>query len=306
MEQQEKEHTPNRDYVIAIARPGKGTRVFRIRKPIVVFACFALLFGFGSLVKGAYTVQQAKQEQQELMTYRAQYARQEEKLQALLAENEKIQKNLAEVAALEAEVRRTLDQDDNSGVSRGGIDRASHEADLKGQGGPGKIGLSNMDVLSAQNKQIEERIAYKYENLSNMLEQLEQKSVTPNFWPTDSGELSSRYGYRQDPFGYGSDFHPGIDIAGNYGDPVYASAAGYIEQASWNGGYGRYIKISHGNGYETAYGHLSSMEVEAGESVKKGDIIGYVGSSGYSTGPHLHFEVLVNEQTVNPLKVLNY
>ena len=305
MEQQEKEFTPNRDYVIAIACPGKGTRVFRIKKPIAIFVCVAMICGIGSLVKGAYAVNRANQEQQELMTYRAQYARQEEKLQALLAENEKIQKNLAEVAALEAEVRRTLDQDGN-GTSRGGVDRASHEADMKGQGGPGKIGLSNMDVLSKQNKLIEERIAYKYENLSNMLEQLEQKSVTPNYWPTDSGEISSRYGYRYDPFGYGSDFHPGIDIAGNYGDPVYASAAGDVEEAGWNGGYGRYIKISHGNGYETAYGHMSSIAVSSGDSVKKGDVIGYVGSSGYSTGPHLHFEVLLNGQTVNPLKILNY
>ncbi len=305
MEQQEKEFTPNRDYVIAVACPGKGTRVFRIKKPIAIFVCVAMICGIGSLVKGAYAVNRANQEQQELMTYRAQYARQEEKLQALLAENEKIQKNLAEVAALEAEVRRTLDQDGN-GTSRGGVDRASHEADMKGQGGPGKIGLSNMDVLSKQNKLIEERIAYKYENLSNMLEQLEQKSVTPNYWPTDSGEISSRYGYRYDPFGYGSDFHPGIDIAGNYGDPVYASAAGDVEEAGWNGGYGRYIKISHGNGYETAYGHMSSIAVSSGDSVKKGDVIGYVGSSGYSTGPHLHFEVLASGQTVNPLKILNY
>ena len=305
MEQQEKEFTPNRDYVIAIACPGKGTRVFRIKKPIAIFVCVAMICGIGSLVKGAYAVNRANQEQQELMTYRAQYARQEEKLQALLAENEKIQKNLAEVAALEAEVRRTLDQDGN-GTSRGGVDRASHEADMKGQGGPGKIGLSNMDVLSKQNKLIEERIAYKYENLSNMLEQLEQKSVTPNYWPTDSGEISSRYGYRYDPFGYGSDFHPGIDIAGNYGDPVYASAAGDVEEAGWNGGYGRYIKISHGNGYETAFGHMSSIAVSSGDSVKKGDVIGYVGSSGYSTGPHLHFEVLASGQTVNPLKILNY
>ena len=305
MEQQEKEYTPNRDYMIAIARPGKGTKVFRIKKPVVILVCVAMICGIGSLVKGAYAVNRADQEQQELMTYRAQYARQEEKLQALLAENEKIQKSLAEVAALEAEVRRSLDQDGN-GTSRGGVDRASHDADLKGQGGPGKIGLSNMDVLGKQNKLIEERIAYKYENLSNMLEQLEQKSVTPNYWPTDSGEISSRYGYRYDPFGYGGDFHPGIDIAANYGDPVYASAAGDVEQAGWNGGYGRYIKISHGNGYETAYGHMSSLAVSSGESVKKGDIIGYVGSSGYSTGPHLHFEVLLNGQTVNPLKILNY
>ena len=71
-------------------------------------------------------------------------------------------------------------------------------------------------------------------------------------------------------------------------------------------GYGRYVRINHGNGYETAYGHMSSIAVSSGDSVKKGDVIGYVGSSGYSTGPHLHFEVLLNGQTVNPLKILNY
>lgn len=123
MEQQEKVYSDSGLHEVAIARPGKGTRVFRIKKPVAIIVCAAMICGIGSLVKGAYAV----------MTYRAQYARQEEKLQALLAENEKIQKSLAEVAALEDEVRRTLDQDGN-GTSRGGIDRASHEADLKGQG----------------------------------------------------------------------------------------------------------------------------------------------------------------------------
>lgn len=305
MQNRNKEDVPNQDYFFALTCPGKPTKFIRVKKQIAVFLSLLVIFGVGMLAKGAYALHQANQEQQELQVYRTQYARQEEKLQALLAENEKIQKSLAEVALLEAEVRRTLDQD-GAQVSRSGVDRGSHEADLKGQGGPGKIGLSNMDVLTAQNKQLEQRISYKYENLSNMLEQLEQKSVTPNLWPTTSGEISSRYGYRSDPFGYGGDFHPGIDIAANYGEPVYASAAGSVEQASWNGGYGRYVKLSHGNGYETAYGHMSAVAVSPGDSVKKGDVIGYVGSSGYSTGPHLHFEVLLNGQTINPLKALNY
>lgn len=305
MQEHEQKDLPNQDFFFALTCPGKPTKFIRVKKQIAVVLSLLVIFGFGLLAKGAYALQQANQEQQELQAYRAQHARQEEKLQALLAENEKIQKSLAEVALLEAEVRRTLEKD-GSQVSRGGIDRSSHEADLKGQGGPGKIGLSNMDVLTTQNKQLEERISYKYENLSNMLEQLEQKSVTPNLWPTDSGEISSRFGYRSDPFGYGGDYHPGIDIAANYGEPVYASAAGDVEQASWNGGYGRYVKLSHGNGYETAYGHMSAIAVSPGDSVKKGDVIGYVGSSGYSTGPHLHFEVLLNGQTINPLKALNY
>lgn len=304
MEQQEK-HTPNQEYCFAIARPGKGTRVFRLKKQAALALCVAVLVLLGGFAKFAYVAYCAKQEQQELLTYRAQYARQEEKLQALLAENEKIQKSLAQVASLEAEVRRTLAQDGES-VSRGNIDRKSRESDLRGQGGPGKFGLQNLDVVAMQQKNLAERIAFKNENLGNMLEQLEQKSSVPNLWPTDSGELTSRYGYRSDPFGYGTVYHDGIDISGSYGDPVYAAAAGDVEEACWNGGYGRYIKISHGNGYETAYAHLSSIDVHVGRQVKKGEIIGYLGNSGYSTGPHLHFEVLVYGRTTDPLKLLNY
>ena len=91
----------------------------------------------------------------------------------------------------------------------------------------------------------------------------------------------------------------GVNIA-----PVYATAAGTIEQAGWNGGYGRYVRINHGNGYETAYGHMSGIAVAAGQKVIKGEIIGFVGSTGYSTGPHIHYEVLADGQNIDPFYVL--
>ena len=113
------------------------------------------------------------------------------------------------------------------------------------------------------------------------------------------------YKAHHDPFGNRSyDWHPGVDIANDYGAPVYASASGTIEEAGWVSGYGRYVRIQHGYGYETAYGHMSKLAVQAGQSVSKGDVIGYVGSSGYSTGPHVHFEVLVNGQTTDPLELV--
>ena len=123
--------------------------------------------------------------------------------------------------------------------------------------------------------------------------------------PLDGGYISSDFGSRSNPFdGYSSDYHPGIDIAANYGTPVYASATGYVQRAGWYGGYGKYIKISHDYGYATAYGHLSSIEISAGDYVSKGQIIGYVGSTGYSTGPHLHFEVLLYGEQVNPRRLI--
>lgn len=109
---------------------------------------------------------------------------------------------------------------------------------------------------------------------------------------------------RTGPIEGGYDWHPGLDIAVDFGAPVYATAAGTIEQAGWNGGYGRYVRINHGNGYETAYGHMSGIAVAAGQKVIKGEIIGFVGSTGYSTGPHIHYEVLADGQNIDPFYVL--
>ena len=132
-----------------------------------------------------------------------------------------------------------------------------------------------------------------------------RRDVTPSQWPTDGGYISSPFGGRPNPFsGYGRDWHPGIDIAVDYGTPVYASAAGYVEQSGWYGGYGKYVRLSHDFGYETAYGHMSRLAVSAGSFVKKGEIIGYVGSTGYSTGPHLHFEVMKYGEQVNPSSLM--
>ena len=141
--------------------------------------------------------------------------------------------------------------------------------------------------------------------LSRLREFNQRKAALPTLWPTNGGTITSYFGGRSDPFGNRSyDWHPGVDIANDYGAPVYASASGTIEEAGWVSGYGRYVRIQHGYGYETAYGHMSKLAVQAGQSVSKGDVIGYVGSSGYSTGPHVHFEVLVNGQTTDPLELV--
>ena len=122
----------------------------------------------------------------------------------------------------------------------------------------------------------------------------------PSIWPT-TGVISSPYGLRWG----GSDFHPGMDIANDMGTPIVATADGTVEYAGWNsGGYGNMVDINHGNGIMTRYGHASQVVVSTGQSVKRGQVIAYMGSTGFSTGPHVHYEVHVNGQRVNPISYL--
>ncbi len=128
-------------------------------------------------------------------------------------------------------------------------------------------------------------------------------AATPSIWPV-AGWLSSTYGRRRDPFTGGADFHPGLDISADYGQPVHATADGTIDVADVNGNYGNLVQIDHGYGIVTRYGHLSRFQTTAGQEVHRGDIIGYVGSTGRSTSAHLHYEILLNGQLTNPLKLL--
>ncbi len=128
-------------------------------------------------------------------------------------------------------------------------------------------------------------------------------AATPSIWPV-AGWLSSSYGPRKDPFTGGPDFHPGLDISADYGQPVHATADGLVQSASPNGSYGNLVVIDHGFGIVTRYGHLSKFAVMADQEISRGDVIGYVGSTGRSTSAHLHYEILVNGALTNPLKLL--
>ena len=125
----------------------------------------------------------------------------------------------------------------------------------------------------------------------------------PSLWPV-VGAITSSFGERQDPFNGEGAFHTGIDIATAYGAAVRAPADGVIVKAAFGNGYGREIIIDHGNGIETLFGHLSGFAVTDGQHITRGQVIGYVGSSGRSTGPHLHYEVRIRDTPVNPHKYL--
>jgi murein DD-endopeptidase MepM/ murein hydrolase activator NlpD len=128
-------------------------------------------------------------------------------------------------------------------------------------------------------------------------------AATPSIWPAH-GWITSTMGSRVDPFTGEQGSHPGLDISADRGSPVYATADGRIEAASYQGAYGNLIVLEHGFGLETRYGHLSSFNVKPGTQVKRGDLIGRVGSTGRATGPHLHYEVRVNGRVLNPMQLL--
>jgi len=125
----------------------------------------------------------------------------------------------------------------------------------------------------------------------------------PNMWPVE-GPITGSFGERIDPFNGEGAFHSGVDIGSAYGQPVVAPAEAVVEFADFLGGYGRAITLDHGHGITTRYGHLASFAVFPGQHVHRGDTIGYVGDSGRSTGPHLHYEVRINDVPVNPHKYL--
>lgn len=128
-------------------------------------------------------------------------------------------------------------------------------------------------------------------------------NASPNLWPVE-GQITGSFGERIDPFNGEGAFHSGVDIGSTYGQAVVAPADGIVVFADFMGGYGRAIVLDHGHSISTRYGHLSNFAVAVGQQVHRGDTIGYVGLSGRSTGPHLHYEVRINDTPVNPHKYL--
>ncbi len=135
------------------------------------------------------------------------------------------------------------------------------------------------------------------------------KTSSPAFLPTmwaHFGKINNEFGYRRNPFGGRAyEFHPGLDIDGEMGDAVVAPANGIVVKAERMGGYGNMIQIDHGNGLTTRYGHLSRIEIAVGSAVERGQLIGLVGSTGRSTGAHLHFEIRLGDKPINPRRFLS-
>lgn len=141
-------------------------------------------------------------------------------------------------------------------------------------------------------------------NQLNYIDQNALREFIPSMWPR-LAKINNEFGFRRNPFGGRSyEFHQGIDIDGESGDPIVSPANGTVLKAGWQGGYGYLLELDHGNGLTTRYGHLSKIQVQVGDVVQRGQEIALVGSTGRSTGPHLHYELRLNDKPINPRRFL--
>jgi len=226
------------------------------------------------------------------LTQQAAHVRTEMENQGLRAENEQ---QRWELDSLSNRVHAVEDTSRKLAEKSGVI---SEETTLPGAGGPAlPLDANSLAALEGKMNRLERNIR-AYENV------LRERGYTPSVWPV-IGKLESGFGGRRNPFG-GSffEFHSGQDIDAAIGEPVVAGASGKVTFVGWQNGYGQLVVIDHGGGLTTRYGHLSHIDVAQGQQVERAQFIGRVGSTGRSTGPHLHYEIRINDEPVNPLQYL--
>ncbi|HEU4433297.1 MAG TPA: M23 family metallopeptidase [Pyrinomonadaceae bacterium] len=267
-----------------IAHTSKSrARVQRIRvekKSVTVFVTASVVLAV-CLVYGLYG-----------LTQQAAHLRTELENQRLRAENERQRQELEK---LNTRVEKVEDTSRKLAEKSGVVENNSTPS---GTGGP-ELPLDEMalETLAAKMSRLED-------DMSAHEATLRQRGYTPTLWPVE-GTLEGGFGGRRNPFGgAGYEFHSGQDIEAAWGAPVVAGAAGKVSFVGWQNGYGQLVIVDHGGGLSTRYGHLSHIDVALDQTVSRGQLLGKVGSTGRSTGPHLHYEVRINDEAVNPLPYL--
>lgn len=275
----------DRFYAFIVARTSRSRAHIRricVHKRWLKLSALALIAVAGGLVYGFYG-----------LTQQAEHLRIEHENQRLRAENDKQRQQLQNlnnrVDAVEDTSRKLAEV---SGVTE-------EQKTVHGQGGPARPVESAATLAALESKTAKvERELRMYEGF------LRQHGVTPSLWPV-TGKLESGLGGRRNPFGgRGYEYHEGQDIYAAYGTSVQVAASGRVIIAGRQRGYGNVVYVDHGNGLSTRYGHLSEIDVTVGQTVTRGQTIGLVGSTGRSTGPHLHYEVRINNQPVDPRQYL--
>ena len=251
--------------------------------------------------------------------YRSQLKMADEKMQALENKAKTVEKISGQLQELVRTNGGTVPE--NAEMGTGGIGGASTVPDIAKTAGnkkkddekiavsetPGELLKEMRRLDELLDKQIRLVVALRSEFMNQaygaVSSVVNPTAETPNIWPV-AGPISSYYGYRTSPGGIGSTFHDGVDIAGDYGTPISATAAGTVTQAGWVGGYGYLVEVKHADGIVTRYGHNSAVLVYEGQHVDQGSMIALMGSTGNSTGPHCHYEVRIHGEAVDPMYFL--
>jgi len=289
--------------------PNERVRTLSISKSALKTALLSLVAVVVLSLYLVYEYNDAKDKVWELQSVREELMQQKAQVQGFALNLLDYKRQMFLLRDLDTKLRRV--------VSLGPRDRAQQ---VLGIGGPDELGLQNLTQMGE--KKQEDALKEMHQELSQLkgaatrqetslqmlIEYFEDKrslyASTPSIWPV-RGWVTSPFGPRTSPFTGIPTFHEGVDIAAQTGTPIIAPADGVVIKAEFSTGYGNMVEISHGYGIKTVFGHNSRLNVKAGQQVRRGDVISYVGDTGSSTGPHLHYEVRLNGLPVNPVKYLN-
>jgi murein DD-endopeptidase MepM/ murein hydrolase activator NlpD len=254
-------------------------RVVYIVLGLAIAGCFSLLGAISSYARMAWKVANYNSLRQEIGLLRERY-------QKLQSETKQTNAQLANLQLLASEISMVY----------GLKEKLEGPADISSEG----------SLLPTVQQSIEEYDLLRTANLSSYSRRYTRSwlvNTRPSIWPVE-GELHGHFGRRSDPFSGEGSFHSGVDISAPAGTPVHAAADGIVLHAQFMGGYGRLVVIDHGNGLQTYYAHMSRFGVVPGQEIRQGDVVGFVGMSGRSTGPHLHYEVRLRGSAENPIRYL--
>lgn len=307
-----------------IPSDGGDVKVIHLTKQLLIGAIASVLVGamlfVGASSYAVYSTFQNQNERADVEQLKEVNRIQQEQLLQLSKRANGLQDELDQLTQMETELRHMSGVAPAEGTADGAANGGDGSANpaQQGQGGPAlRPDIENIgQTLDA----LEKSIAARKASLLQLKEELDAQqkelgalgpiggltvngiaNTTPAIWPAH-GSVSSPFGLRWG----GSDFHPGMDIANDMGTPIVATADGTVTYAGWNsGGYGNMVDIDHGNGIMTRYGHAMQVVVTSGQQVKRGQLIAYMGSTGFSTGPHVHYEVRINGSPVNPIGYFN-
>lgn len=321
---------PNRMTLLVLRDANQPVKQVQVSKPLVVAVPLLALLSISGLIislqiQSDHTVSRLeKQLKSQTITFEAVVTDKNEAIQrlqneviALSGQSKDMMDRMERMAELEAQLQKFIDKygDSKELGKLSSLSRDDSQDSLAASG----IGGEFIAVHDNEIEALAQETGDDFAMMSDMLDEMEKNvpvtlkkarqtqytiSGTPSEWPTLSTRLTSNFGYRTDPFAGRAAFHAGIDIGGKLGDPVYAAGAGKVITTDKDSSHGRYIVIEHPGGLQSWYLHLNEIGVSAGDTVDKGQQIGKLGSSGRSTGPHLHFEIVKAGKPVDPLPYL--
>jgi murein DD-endopeptidase MepM/ murein hydrolase activator NlpD len=300
--------TRNKKFTIMVV-PHSQKPPISFRFPLALLQSVGLVFIFVPifLVSFFNSYSSAKAVYPELELLRNDNQLKSEQIGQLANETQKMLDNLQRVQNLERKLLEMNDLDDTTSLPPASEDVGQESNNFRSYLASRSYTtvdrtMSGIEVLQTALPNQEDRMVTLKETIE---EQQRREAATPSRWPV-WGRITSSFGWRRHPITRRQDYHTGIDIAGSgiYGSPIYATATGTVAFAGYRSSYGYLVIIEHGYGFSTYYAHQSRIKVKAGQAVEAGTLVGYVGSSGVSTGPHLHYEVRRWGTPVNPVNYL--